>query len=84
MSNIPYLNMTDGGREEDPVLDYRFCLFKIGTFFSRKGKFREHQRLRDKWLQLEGHTRAYANAHVSIFKKPLTTRARIITSSPVE
>lgn len=33
MSNIPYLNVTDGGREEDPVLDYRFCLFTIGTFF---------------------------------------------------
>lgn len=79
MSNIPYLNVTDGGREEDPVLDYRFCLFTIGTFFScGKGTFREHQHLRDKWLQLEGHTRAYANAHkhyhnVSIFNRPLTT-----------
>lgn len=48
MSNIPCLNVTDGGREEDPVFDYRFCLLKIGTFFSRKGKFREHQRLREK------------------------------------
>lgn len=50
------LYVTDGGHEEDPVSDYRFCLFTIGTFFPR-----EKVNLGDKWL--EDHTRAYANAY---------------------